>query len=180
MADASTGSAWMPIVVAVISSVSGLTGVGLGAWLGYWRESRQKEKRHLSYWSAMSAEVELCSGHAQAYVCDNVMAPLYRLPTIAYDEGFPALLGDGAVSEEETRSILRFYGQVVQINRGLEFAHAATSPDASTEVLAREASRLLKKASDLTDSNCTDSGGPYYLRIRAAIDKHVTSTGPGT
>lgn len=165
-------------ITAVISSASGLAGVTLGAWLGYWKERSQQKKRHLSYWSALSAEVDLCDGLARAYVRDPVDAPLYRLPTIAYDKGFPALLGDGAVSQDESRSILRFYAQVVQINRGLEYAHAAAGPDAVAGVLAREVGRLRKKATDLSDPNCTDPGGPYYARVRAAIDQHVESTGP--
>lgn len=169
-------SALTPIVVAVI----GLIGVCLGAWLVSWKESRQRKKRHLSYWSAMSAEVDLCAGLARAYCRDHVKAPLYRLPTIAYDNGFPALLGDGAVSEEEARSMLRYYAQVVQINRGLEYAHAASQPGFPKEVLDQEVGRLIKKASDLTDPQCDDPGGPYYDRVRAAINKHVKSSGPGT
>ena len=128
----------------------------------------------------MSAEVDLCGGLAEAYCRDKVMAPLYRLPTIAYDNGFPALLGDVAVLGEEARSILRFYAQVVQINRGLEYAHTATAPNSPREVLDREVSRLIKKASDLTDPKCADPGGPYYLRVRAAISNHVKSTGIST
>ena len=97
---------------------------------------------------------------------------------IAYDHGFPALLGDGAVSEEEARSILRFYSQATQINRGLEYAHAATGAGVPPEVLARESDRLKLKARNLIDPECSDPGGPYYKRVRAAIDRHVPSRGP--
>jgi hypothetical protein len=167
-------------ISAAISGAFGLGGVALGAWLGHWKESRQRGKRHVSYWSAMSAEVDLCGGLAEAYVRDEVSAPLYRLPTIAYDNAFPALLGDGVVLEEESRSILRFYAQVAQINRGLEYAHAATDPDVPREVLDREVKRLRLKAKNLIDPECHDPGGPYYRRVRDAINKHVRSTGAST
>jgi hypothetical protein len=168
----------MPSIIAVIGT---LAGVVVGLWFPAWREWRQKKKRHLSYWSAMSAEVDLCAGLAEAYTRDRVKAPLYRLPTIAYDNGFPALVGDGEVSEDEAPSILRFYAQVVQINRGLEYAHAAAAgPNASEEWLDREVSRLMKKAKDLFDPACADPGGPYHQGVRAAIDRHVMHWRPPT
>jgi hypothetical protein len=180
MADPSTSNAWLPVVASilgpVVSSIPTLAGVVVGAWIGYWKESWQRRKRQVSYWAAISAEVDLCAGLARAYVRDNVMAPLYRLPTLAYDKGFPALLGDGAVSEEETHSILRFYAQVVQINRGLEYAHAAAAPSAPEGMLEREVSRLYAKAHALIDPNCDDPGGPYYQRVRAALDKNIKSS----
>jgi hypothetical protein len=178
MADATSlvgSTATLNTVVALIGSVSGLAGVVVGAALASARERRQGRKRRLSYWSAISAEVEECKGLAEAYVRDSVSAPLYRLPTLAYNNGFPALLGDGAVSEEETRAILRFYSQVTQINRGLEYAHAATDSGVPPAVLARQADRLLLKARNLFDPACRDPGGPYYERVRAAIDPHVRS-----
>jgi hypothetical protein len=170
MADASIAS----VLTSVIPAIIGLLGVALGAGLGELREVCQRKKRHLSYWSAMSAEVDLCRGLAEAYCRDPVKAPLYRLPTVAYENGCPALLADGAVSEEEARSILRFYGQVEQINRGLEYAHAARDRSPQ-EVLDQEASRLKLKANNLIDPNCDDPGGAYYDRVRAAINKYVRS-----
>ena len=112
----------MKVVLAILSPVAGLLGVVLGWWLGYLKESRNQVRRRLSYWSAMSAEVEECKGLAEAYLRREAKAPLYRLPTTAYDHAWPGLLGDGAASGEEARAILRFYGQVIQINRGLDYA----------------------------------------------------------
>ena len=156
---------------ALLAGAFGLMGVVLGAFLMELREFFTRRERHLSYWSALSAEVDLCHGFAKAYCDDPVQSPLYRLPTIAYDNGFPALLGDGAVSEKEAHCILRFYGQAMQINRGLEYAHAAKEGDPT--VLAQEANRLKLKAKNLIDPNCIDPGGPYYSAVRDAINKHV-------
>ena len=161
------------ILISIVASVSGLAGVAMGAAITHLRERGRQNRRHLSYWSALSAEIELCRGLADAYTRDLVPAPLYRLSTMAYDDAFPELLADGAVSEEESMAILRFYGQVVQINRGFEYAHEAAQPGASQETLIREVGRLLLKASNLIDPACADSGGPYYERARRAIDPHV-------
>ena len=144
-----------------LSGLYGLAGVIVGATITQGVAWLQKRKRHLSYWSAMSAEVNLCKGLAEAYVRDDKKAPSYRLPTVGYDVGYPALLGDGAVDDEEAMVILRFYLQVAQINRGLEYAHAARDATGPKEVLDGEASRLLIKARALFDPACKDPGGPY-------------------
>jgi hypothetical protein len=146
MTDANPSS-WMLVMDKVTNGLFGLGGVAPGAWIGYWKESRQRQQRNRSYWSALSAEVDLCKGYGAAYVRDDVKAPLYRLSTIAYDNAFPARLGTGAVTEEEAQSILRFYSQVMQINRGLEYAHTARQDD---DLLDGEVSRLRQKASALT------------------------------
>jgi len=155
---------------ALIAGAFGLMGVVLGAFLMELREFLTRRERHLSYWSALSAEVDLCHGYAKAYYDGAVSSPLYRLPTIAYDNGFPALLGDGVITEKEAHCILRFYAQATQINRGLKYAHTAP---AGSPALDQEESRLRLKAKNLIDPNCTDPGGPYYSAVRETINKHV-------
>ena len=169
MTDAGTGNALTPIVVAVIGSVSGLAGVALGAWIGYWKELRQQKKRHLSYWSAMSAEVDLCRDDANQYLKDAVIAPLYRLPTVAYQEGFPALLGDGAVSHDEAKAVLAFYGLVEQINRGLEQANDALEGGTKTDQSVKESMRLDEKCKHLSAED-----GPYAT-VREVIARHCAA-----
>lgn len=132
----SAGNAWGGVVGTLLGAIVGGTITHGVAWL-------LRRKKHKAYWSALSAEVDLCRGLAEAYVRHSVKAPLYRLPTIAYDKGFEALLADGVVSEEDVRSILRFYAHVIQINRGLEYAHSATEPEAPEGALDRQAGRLL-------------------------------------
>ena len=85
------------LLTLIVPGLFGLLGVALGASLTGLKEWCQRKKRQRAYWSALSAEVDLCGGLAEAFVRDKVKAPLYRLPTIAYDTGFPALLGDGVV-----------------------------------------------------------------------------------
>jgi len=167
------------VVNSIISSASALIGVGLGLWSTHWREKRQRRRSHRSYWSALSAEIDLCEELAKAYVRDEVAAPLYRLPTLAYDNGFPKLLGDGAVlKQKDAGDLLRFYAQVIQINRALEYAHTiATNPDAPEGALAQEVNRLRLKAKNLYDPDCKDPGGPYYSQARAVFDGYLKRLG---
>lgn len=153
-----------------LSGLYGLAGVIVGATITQGVAWLQKRKRHLSYWSAMSAEIDLCRGLADAYLNDQVSAPLYRLPTIAYEAGFPALLGDGAVAKDEATTMLRFYSQVAQLNRGLDQIHEATVRQAP---LDPEVRRLRLKAEKLLDKCQQDPGGPYYRAAREVIDRHV-------
>lgn len=55
----------------------------------------------------------------------KLAATLYRLPTIAYPEGFEGLLAEGLVSRTKAAAALGFYFVVKQMNRGLEQAQAA-------------------------------------------------------
>jgi hypothetical protein len=160
--------------------IAGLVGGGLAGAIvnlavNFLRERRQRKKRHQSYWAAMGYEVGYCAGLAKTYIADDApKAPLYRPSTITYGATFPALLADGVLSREESRCILRFYAQVAEINRGLDYVQAAlTGPNASDTWLEREVGRVRLKASNLIDPECKDLGGPYYIAIQAVIDKHV-------
>jgi hypothetical protein len=157
----------------LVSGAIGIVGVCVGGVFPFLLARWQRNKRQFGHWSAMSAEVDLCKGLAETYVNGNKMAPLYRLPTVSYDVGYPALLADGAVDNDEAMAILRFYLQVTQIKRGLEYAHAARGVTVPKDALIDEASRLQVKAQALFDPACKDPGGPYYARVRTVIDKHI-------
>jgi hypothetical protein len=162
-----------PLAVAYVTASAALAGATLGVagpqLVAWW----QKRKRHHSYWSAIGAELDLCKGLAEAYGPENVQAPLYRLSVIAYDRAFPALLGDGAVSHDDAKAILRFYSQVTQINRGLDRVQVAIDTSAPDDAVERETNRVRKKAADLIDPAGPDPGGPYYAAARAAVDRHL-------
>src|SRR5689334_23492249 len=66
------------VVVAILSGLMGLLGVALGACLTGLREAWSRKKRHLSYWSAMHAEVDVCREFGEFYLKDEKTAPLYR------------------------------------------------------------------------------------------------------
>jgi len=156
--------------------LAGLLGGGLaGAIVSIIVSTVQRQRRRLAYWAALDVEVDLCAGFARVYTSQDAPAsPLYRLSTIAYESAFPALLGDGVTSREDTRCLLRFYGQVVQINRGLDHIQAALSgPHDAAPSVVNEISRVRLKATALVDPNCTDDGGPYLSSVRAAIKRHL-------
>jgi hypothetical protein len=129
-----------------ISGAFGLAGVVIDATITQGAAWWQKRKRHLAYWSAMSAEIDLCRDYAETYPKAMVIAPLYRLPTTAYENGFPALLGDGAVSHNDAKAVLGFYGEVEHINRGLEQANDAIADGVKTDHSVKESMRLRPKS----------------------------------
>jgi hypothetical protein len=129
-----------------VAAIIGVAGVALTLAVNHGIAAWQKRKRHFGYWSAMSVEASLCQSHAQGFLKDDVKAPLFRLPVAAYENGFPALLEDGAVSADAARAVMLFYGLVEQLNRGLDQAQDATRDDI---LLEREAGRLRTKAKHL-------------------------------
>ncbi len=115
------------------------------AWLPQWFDRRRKIVAH---WAALRAEAMLCVERAHTLLSDKVMAPLYRLPTTAYEKAFPILLIEGEMTEEQLLALSRFFSQAQDINRGLDHATAMAHADDS-EKLKREYSRLLVKATEI-------------------------------
>ena len=142
----------------------------LGFLLGLipgWMARRSRLKVH---WSALRAEIELCSEHASTYLNDKIMAPLYRLPIRAYEASFSVLLTDAAVKEGEVRTLLKFYGHVEDFNRGLDnAAHLAT--ENNTGLLKSEFKRNCVKAQQLIPPQAGDSN--LYTAAVACVGHHV-------
>lgn len=119
------------------------------AWVPQWFDRRRKIVAH---WAALRAEAMLCVERAHAFLNHNVMAPLYRLPTTAYEKAFPVLLIEGEMTERQLLALARFFSQAQDINRGLDYA-TAMAHAGEGEKLDREYSRLLAKVTELV-------GGP--------------------
>ncbi len=168
-----------PLTVAYVSAVAALAGATLGFAGPQLIASWQKRKRHFAYWSAMSAEADLCQSFAKQYLIARVESPLYRLPTIAYEKGFPALLGDGAITAFEAAGVLLFYTQVEQINRGLDRADATLYGDARADIRHRaEVSRLEQVASTLAASG-DQCDGTDYRKHRSGLRNFAADAGEG-
>lgn len=119
------------------------------AWVPQWFDRR---RRIVAHWGALRAEAQLCAEAARNLLADRVLAPLYRLPTNAFEKSFPLLLVEGELSESETLSITRFFSVAQDINRGLDNAtKLAQSND--TENLQSEYQRLLLKATSLIEGS---------------------------
>ena len=155
---------WVPIAAA-------LTGAGVGAVLGFvlsqtkdWLSRRRRRKAH---WAALRAEIKYCGSQASTYLGDQVAAPLYRLPTIAYGHSLGALLSDGAVDEAEVEALITFYSEVETLNRGLDQAHDARGDGPTLE---NELRRNRVKAKRLKPP---ETGANYYSVALDVVDRHL-------
>lgn len=107
----------MEIIAAIIGVIAGFALSEIKSWLTY-------RKKLTSHWAAIRTEVGACHAKAKMFLADNIMAPLYRLPTMAYTNCVPNLLVDGEISEQELNSISAFYSQVQDLNRGLDMTQS--------------------------------------------------------
>jgi hypothetical protein len=108
-------------------------------------DRRRKLKTH---WHAIRAEMTLSKEKAETLLKDGIRAPLYRLPVVAYSTSFPILLAEGAVTEDEVMDIGRCFGQMQDINRGLDHA-AEIYKLGNNEKLEKEHERNCLKATAL-------------------------------
>jgi hypothetical protein len=138
-------------------------GVVLGFLLNEGKNLLLRRRKHRAYWAALRTEIEYARGRAQMYVDDRIMAPLYRLPTKAFDRCYSELLADGALKDAEATALMAFYAEVETFNRGLDRVGAAEGDNA----LQMEYSRNLLKAQQLV------SGGSLYTAAAASLKGHI-------
>jgi hypothetical protein len=81
---------WMP-----------LAAVAVGFFLAQGIEWLRRRRERRAHWAALGAEAAFCERRARTYRKDNVAAPLYRLPMIAYAENLPALLCDAGLTADD-------------------------------------------------------------------------------
>lgn len=142
----------------------------LGFLLGLipgWKARRDRLKVH---WGALRAEIELCREHATTYLKDDVMAPLYRLPMKAYEASLSVLLSDAAVKEDEVQTLLKFYGQVEDLNRGLDNA-TQLAMENNTGPLKTEYKRNCMKAEQLIPPQ--SGGSNLYTNAVSCVGRHL-------
>jgi len=99
MSDPTLWSEYKEIVAAIV-------GVCAGYLLSELKDWSLRGRRHKALWQALSAEIDSCKTRADTYLKDNVVAPLYRLPTIAYVNCLPLLLSDGTLTGAESQVLL--------------------------------------------------------------------------
>lgn len=148
---------WAALLGAVVGGVLGFVLAEVKEWLA-------RRRRRRAHWRALSAEADLCREMAEEFLRANVMAPLYRLPTLSYSHSFPVLLADGAPNETETRAVTQFFNEVETLNRGLDQSNEARNDESR---LNAEFGRNRLKAEKLVGSVS------YYTRIRAVLDRRA-------
>jgi hypothetical protein len=114
--------------------------------------------------------MQLCREQAETYLKDEVMAPLYRLPTKAYGASLPVLLADAAIDESGVRDLLRFYGQAEGLNRGLDNA-AQLAMENNTGPLKEEYKRNCLKSQELIAA--TDGTRNLYSAALAYVERRL-------
>ena len=77
-------------------------GFGLGR-LPPWLDRRRRVRSH---WQALRGELLLSTERVNTFLDDNVKAPLYRLPTRAFDAALKALLSEGLEISPDEMKIL--------------------------------------------------------------------------
>jgi hypothetical protein len=149
----------------------GLVGVLLGFVLSEGKEMLLRRRRRRAHWGALRAELDFCGRLAETDIQDGVIAPLYRLPTVAYSQSFPALLSDGALDETEVQSLMQFFSEVETLNRGLDLAQTARENN-NEHALHAEFERNQLRATRLLRSTAAAAQN-YYQSARAVVDAHI-------
>ena len=88
---------------------------------------------------------------AERYIQDEILAPLYRLPTTAHSSTLPILLAEGALDKGEVAALIEFVAEVDELNRGLD--RCANTSGEPTQIA--EAERNKRVARRLTSSGVT-------------------------
>jgi hypothetical protein len=144
----------------------------LGFALGLIPSEASRFRRRLSHWNFLKVEIDACGQIARDLLNADeiVLSPLFRLPTTSYSTSFPALLADQALSEDEIDTLVKFFGHVHEINRGLD--HAAEMHKLGEESkLLRERDRVSLKASKIVRSPGDDQPS-LYERCLGIATKH--------
>lgn len=126
--------------------------------------------KHMGVYSCIRSigiDVDLALEYAQQFIRDEVYAPSYRFPMMAYQSSFPIILVKGGLQEADAKVLTRYFTQVDSINRGLDLI--ASIPFIEKKVRQDDTERVLTynmrnrlKAEELIQ---------IYPETRAVIDK---------
>jgi hypothetical protein len=94
---------------------------------------------------AMLVEIEETRARLNSYTTQNIMAPLYRLPSSNLKLALPKLIGAGPLTNREIDTLIRYANKVDEINRGLDRA----SDESDDCTLRREYERNCAKATEM-------------------------------
>ena len=132
---------------------AGVLGVVVGFILATLKESVYRRQRLRAHWSALHVELQMCQRSASVYLDTGVVAPLYRLPTKAFDSSLAALLTEGDVRASELKPLTRCALKVQEINRGLD--RVAVPGASQSQGWEQEAGRLRAKFEEFLKGTST-------------------------
>jgi len=117
-----------------------------------------------THWCAVASEIKICSEIAGISIKDNLKSLSYRLPTSAYDNLFPRLLENNAISRDEISHLQKFYSTVKSINRGLETASEHFSSN-QTLLMSQERESVLMRLKRIASKD-----GDYSVAMQKILD----------
>jgi len=109
-----------------------------GYFLGLIQPWWFRKDRISAHKAAIRSEINICKEKAETLLNAGIPSPLYRLPLSAYQNAFPALLGDGVFNEDQASAITRYFGKAEEINRGLDIADETRRAQAIPEELGAQ------------------------------------------
>ncbi len=94
---------------------------------------------------AMLVEMTETRARLITYTTQNIMAPLYRLPTSILKIALPKLIGAGPLTNREIDTLIQYFNKVDEINRGLDRA----GDESDIDLVRREYARNCAKATEM-------------------------------
>ena len=70
-----------------------------------------RKRKIRTYFAALRAETHVIKEKSERYLKDNVISPLFRLPTESFKTSYPILLVEGVLKEKEIHDLSLFYSQ---------------------------------------------------------------------
>lgn len=116
----------------------GIVNLLIGFALAFVPRWFDRRRRLLSYWKVLREEIQYCQGGGLGLEKAGITAPLGRLPTEVYDEVFKHIVGEGDIEPAESRSLMRYYDLVSQVNRSLDISAAAVEREGRDSARAKE------------------------------------------
>src|SRR3989337_4190855 len=132
----------------VINNMEKLICIVIGFILGQLPGWFDRKRKIRTYFAALRAETHVIKEKSERYLKDNVISPLFRLPTESFKNSYPILLVEGVLKEKEIHDLSLFYRQVQDINRGFDNTAAALASKYD-ELLVGESARCRLKVEKL-------------------------------
>ena len=130
-----------------------------------WFDRKRKLRTHFA---ALRAEIHVIKEKSERYLTDNVISPLFRLPTESFKTSYAILLAEGVLKEKEIHDLSLFYSQVQDINRGFDNTAAALASKYE-ELLIGESARCRFKVEKLIVGE-----DALYINVEKILNDKIT------